>query len=301
MVHVVASPGSCGEFIQGYGNGASFMVTCPIDRYSIARASLGVGEKGLSDKSRLARDLTLAHLGKTGTSVAVSLSSEIPVGKGMASSTADISAVCQATALACGQVLTPADIASIAISIEPSDAIFYKGIVQFDYRRGRLIQQLGAAPSMKILVFDCGGEIDTLAFNSRSDLVSMQKESEKEIAKAMELFLDGMKTGNVSEIGKAATISAFANQRILPKDALNLFYQSGMEAGGRGVIAAHSGTVLGLLLGEGDSAEEIRMKMETAMHGLVSYLDLVNVTNKGMSWKSITDSSLLDDGNLFFQ
>lgn len=301
MVHVVASPGSCGEFIQGYGNGSSFMVTCPIDRYSIARSSLGEGEKGLSDKSRLARDLTLAHLGKTGTPVAVSLSSEIPVGKGMASSTADISAVCQATALACGHILTPSDIAAIAISIEPSDAIFYKGIVQFDYRRGRLIQKLGRAPAMKILVFDCGGEIDTLAFNSRSDLVSMQKASEKEIAKAMELFLDGMKTGNVSEIGKAATISAFANQRILPKEALDLFYQSGMEAGGRGVIAAHSGTVLGLLLEKSDPAEEIRLKMEAAMHGLVSYLDLVNVINQGMSWKSISDSSFQNDGISIFQ
>ena len=30
MAYVVSSPGSCGEFIQGYTEGASFMVTCPI-------------------------------------------------------------------------------------------------------------------------------------------------------------------------------------------------------------------------------------------------------------------------------
>lgn len=286
MVHVVSSPGSCGEFIQGYGNGSSFMVTCPIDRYSIAKAGSGEGEAGLSDKSRLARDLTLARLGKTGTPVSLSLTSAIPVGKGMASSTADISAVAEATALACGEMLAPEDIASIAISIEPSDATFYKGIVQFDYRKGRLIHKLGKAPAMQILVFDCGGEIDTLAFNSRADLVAMQKENEQPIANAMALFLDGMKTGNVDEIGKAATISAFCNQKILHKEALDLFYEAGMAAGGRGVVAAHSGTVLGLLLKKEDPAEVIREKMENALKQSVSYLDLVNVTNRGMFWTS---------------
>ncbi len=286
MVHVVSSPGSCGEFIQGYGNGSSFMVTCPIDRYSIAKAGIGEGEAGLSDKSRLARDLTLERLGKSGTSISLSLTSAIPVGKGMASSTADISAVAEATALACGKTLSPEDIASIAIAIEPSDATFYEGIVQFDYRKGRLIQKLGNAPAMQILVFDCGGEIDTLAFNSRADLVAMQKENEQRIGDAMALFLDGIKTGDVDEIGEAATISAFCNQKILHKEALDLFYEAGMEAGGRGVVAAHSGTVLGLLLKAGDPAEEIRETLETALKQSVSYLDLVNVTNRGMFWKS---------------
>ena len=36
MAYVVSSPGSCGEFIQGYAEGASFMVTCPINRYAMA-------------------------------------------------------------------------------------------------------------------------------------------------------------------------------------------------------------------------------------------------------------------------
>lgn len=36
MAYVVSSPGSCGEFIQGYAEGSSFMVTCPIDRFSYA-------------------------------------------------------------------------------------------------------------------------------------------------------------------------------------------------------------------------------------------------------------------------
>lgn len=285
MVHVVSAPGSCGEFIQGYGDGVSFMVTCPIDRYTVVSTVMDE-DTGLSSKSRMARDLTLAHLGKSGMQVPLALSSSIPVGKGMASSTADISAVCQATALACGEILSPETIAEIAISIEPSDAIFYDGIVQFDYRKGRLLRKLGPAPAMKILVFDCGGEIDTLAFNSRNDLISKQKENEAAVREAMALFLHGMKTGNVDEIGRASTISAFANQKILHKDALDSFYKEGMAAGGRGVIAAHSGTVLGLLLKSEDPAGNVREKLETILKGTISYMDLVNVTNRGMFWES---------------
>lgn len=58
--------------------------------------------------------------------VSIGLQSVIPYGKGMASSTADISAVCQATAIALGKRLTDMDIAQIALSIEPSDATFLK-------------------------------------------------------------------------------------------------------------------------------------------------------------------------------
>lgn len=45
MAYVVSSPGSCGEFIQGYAEGSSFMVTCPIDRFSYAFPGLREMEK----------------------------------------------------------------------------------------------------------------------------------------------------------------------------------------------------------------------------------------------------------------
>lgn len=63
----------------------------------------------------------------------------------MASSTADISAVSQAVALSLGRKLSEREIADIALSIEPSDATFFKGIVQFDYREGRLIREWASA------------------------------------------------------------------------------------------------------------------------------------------------------------
>ena len=282
MTYTVRAPGSCGEWIQGFLDGTSFMLTCPINRYSVAEAREGTPISRLPQKAEMARRRTLAHLGMSSRAIDVRLSSEIPMGKGMASSTADISAVCMATALACGQSLTPEEIAKIAISIEPSDAIFYSGVVRFDYRKGRLIKKLGSAPAMRILVFDCGGEVDTLVYNSRKDLISLQKENENIIRKAVALFEQGMQEQNPVLIGEAATISAFANQKLLYKSALEPLYETAKQFGALGIVAAHSGTVLGVIAGEDTDAAELQSMISYRLGDLVMFLDNVCITNEGM-------------------
>ena len=236
MAYLVISPGSCGEFIQGYANGSSFMVTCPINRYSYAYSGFdGIGDI-LPDKAAEAVKRTLVYLKRPDTIVPIKLKSYIPRGKGLASSTADISAVCQATALSVGEILSPRELATIALSIEPSDATFFEGIVEFDYRDGKVIREMGHCPD---------------------------------------------KNQSLEVIGKAATISAFANQKILFKKPLEDFYTRGTALGGKGVICAHSGTVLGLIVAPGADIEAIRTKIKDYDLG-VFYLDTVRLTNQGM-------------------
>lgn len=279
MAYVVSSPGSCGEFIQGRNGDISFMVTCPINRYSYAWVNETESEIILPEKAQAAVQKTLEYFNYK-RKVSIGLQSVIPYGKGMASSTADISAVCQATALALHKRLSDMDIAQIALSIEPSDATFFEGIVQFDYRDGTLIRKLGSAPNMDILVYDCGGEIDTMIFNERSDLLSLQQENEKEISEAFDLFLKGLSNHSLDDLGEAATMSAFANQKILYKKPLEEFYSLGIKQGGKGVICAHSGTVLGLIVPPKSDISTIRQEMDTI--STVTYLDTVSVTNEGM-------------------
>lgn len=289
MVYVAVAPGSCGEFIQGYAWGHSFMVTCPIDLYSYAEGRQrtmeemrqGEAEK-LPEKSEKARARTMKYLGGENGTVNIRLTTEIPVGKGMASSSADISAVCQASAMALGKHLSSEEIGRIAVSIEPSDAVFYRGIVQYDYRKGMLIRRLGECPEAKLLVFDCGGSVDTLAFNSRKDLVALQQANEKEIRRAVDLFSEGIGRRDLQLIGRAATISAFANQKILYKENLAAFWEAGQKTGGHGVVAAHSGTVLGLLISPDADDVEIRERMAEELGDSVSYIRCVRVTSEGM-------------------
>lgn len=281
MAYVVSSPGSCGEFIQGYAEGSSFMVTCPIDRFSYAFSGFDGRGETLPPKALSAVEKTMAYLGEE-KRVPLKLKSHILKGKGMASSTADISAACQAAALACGRKLSEREIAAIALSIEPSDATFFKGVVQFDYREGRLIREMGLCPAMQILVYDCGGEVDTMLFNSRNDLVDLQKSNETKIKEALSLFKEGIRLQSLDLIGRAASMSSFANQKILYKKPLEDFYHLGLEQGGKGVICAHSGTVLGLILPMEKDAMAVKNFLDKEMKGRISFLDLVHITNQGM-------------------
>lgn len=282
MAYIVSSPGSCGEFIQGYMDGISFMVTCPINRYSYAMSQFdGPGDR-LPKKAALAVKKTLNYLGEEDRDIPIRLKSNILPGKGMASSTADISAVAQAVALPCGKRLTAHEIADIALSIEPSDATFFNGIVRFDHRGGTLIQQIGDCPPLKILIYDCGGEIDTVDFNTRADLVDLQKENEKYIKIALNLFRKGIQNGSIDEIGRASSISAFANQKILYKKQLNRFYKVGMQVGGKGIICAHSGTVLGLIVSADGDIENMKQSINEYMGKDFSYLDSVEIINQGI-------------------
>ena len=153
--------------------------------------------------------------------------------------------------------------------------------MEFDYRDGKVIREMGHCPDMQILIYDCGGEVDTMSFNNRKDLISLQKSNQTEIEKAMSFLVEGLKNQSLEIIGKAATISAFANQKILFKKPLEDFYTRGIELGGKGVICAHSGTVLGLIVAPGADIEAIRAKIKDYDLG-VFYLDTVRLTNQGM-------------------
>lgn len=245
----VKAPGSCGELAQGTIDGKSFLITCPIDVYS--EVTVAAHDDGLplstGSKVMTAIDKTLQYLKITHGTFHVSVKSELPMGKGMASSSADISATCQSIALSVDKILTPDAIADIALSIEPTDGIFYPGVILFDHIKGYLRHSLGNATPMHIAIFDVGGEINTLHFNQRSDLKNLNRSKELQVRQAMNLIMIGLATQDVSLIGKGATISALANQSILFKPHLEEIINIALSRGAVGVNIAHSGTVVGVL------------------------------------------------------
>ena len=111
MTYYVRAPGTCGEFIQGSIGGQSFLVTCPINRYSYALSQVKHPLHGyhcsLQPKSMLAKHKTLDYFGiSRELSKEIYVRSDIIQGKGMASSSADISVSAMATALAHGHTLS---------------------------------------------------------------------------------------------------------------------------------------------------------------------------------------------------
>lgn len=245
----VKAPGSCGELVQGTIEGDNFLITCPIDLYSEAEVILDKEKAyaNTSSKAMAAVEKTLRYLGYRESNLQVIIKSELPSGKGMASSSADISAACQAVALQLGKLLTPDEIADLALSIEPTDGVFYPGIMMFDHVHGAIRRHLGIPPAMYIAVFDVGGEVDTLYFNRRADLAELNKAKEPQVRQAMEMVINGLASGDTRLIGRGATLSALANQSILYKPCLPKIIDIIPAYGAVGVNAAHSGTVLGIL------------------------------------------------------
>ena len=291
MTYYVRAPGTCGEFLQGSIDGQSFLVTCPINRYSYALSNViqpfSKEFCALQPKSAQARKLVqelVQEKKKNQICPPVYVRSDILQGKGMASSSADISVTAMATALAMDYDLSLKELEQICLSVEPTDASFYQGVTQFDYIKGTISKPLGMCPPLKILVFDEGGSIDTVSFNKQADLQNKILEKESIIQESFDLFKQGLIMHDIKLIGQAATLSAFGNQRILYKPNLYDFHDVGNSYNSVGTIIAHSGTIMGLLFPVDygridDCKNEILRKLPQ-----LTYVDTVETTNEGLTY-----------------
>ena len=248
MELVIKVPGSCGELVQGTLNGESFLVTCPIDRYTTVRISDSLsGCYGLKSKASQALLYTLARFKCKKMPFGISLESELPIGKGMASSSADIAAVMLGVSAALGKCFTAEEVLAQAAAIDPTDGVFCKDIVSLNYLTGKILTKYNYVPPLKIAIFDSGGEINTEFFHARADLSKLNAANEGYILRAINLLAAGMRSGDEVKIAKAATYSAKVNQNIIYKEHLADLWQINKDCGALGVNVAHSGTVAGVL------------------------------------------------------
>jgi len=247
-------PGTCGELVQGMIEGVTFHVTCPVDLFAEVTVSIGQetcldGRRNWS-KAQKALVHTLGFLGKPRLRLGLAIRSQLPRGKGMGSSTADVAGTIVATTMLLGQPLDLRAVARLALSVEPTDGSLFPGIVCFDHRAGRILDPLGEPPPLAILVLDFGGRVDTVAFN-RVDRRSLLAPMEGQFREALAMVRAGLASRNPWLLGKAASLSAECNQRILPKPSVPAVRREAQQVGALGVCVAHSGTAVGLLLEAG--------------------------------------------------
>jgi uncharacterized protein involved in propanediol utilization len=260
--------GTFGELIQGAlgPDGRDFLVTLPIQRWSVARyqadprVPLHVVPAGKTKSAALAGAL-LAKLGRPACG-RLTVRSELPAGKGMASSSADLVATARAICGAFDIEPSPAAIEDMLRDIEPSDGVMYDEVVAFYHREVRLRQPLGGLPPLTIVGLDEGGTIDTIRFNAVPKLFSAAEMGDYEamlhgLARAVE-------AADMRTLGALATRSAVMNQRLHPKRLLGDVTGICHEAGGLGVVAAHSGTKLGILLADDDPRYRTRLAAAVA-------------------------------------
>lgn len=256
MTISVKMRGTCGELAQGFYRGEPLLITCPIEKFSTATVSDEfTGVEGLGAKARAMLDKVLKLFCAEDFKLGLRLTSELPRGKGMASSSADMAAVAQAVALSLEQKLSPEVLGKLCAEIEPTDGIFYSGVVAMNPLTGRLVKRIRAQESFQIAVFDYGGEVDTLKLNRRSQFV----------IPALDDVIDFALTEK----------SAQANQAVLPKRGLIELMNFAKELGAVGVNVAHSGTVTGIFFHADDSLVE---KKISAVQRRFDFLTLLTLT-----------------------
>jgi uncharacterized protein involved in propanediol utilization len=247
---------SFGEIVQGrLLNDEDFLITLPIDLWATCKI-----ERELFDgpsmvecefeKSKRVAYKTLESLGKLeGEKLTITFTRNIPIGKGLSSSTADMLAVVRALQEIYGFLATESYISSMFRRIEPHDALHYYMSVVYNHRSGELINKLNYIPQYSVLMIDFGGIKNTEEYNLNL-MFTLQEKSDYELLykKSVIAF---MKQDD-REIAQCATESTFIHFSKNDKEVLLKIKELLVSARPLGVIATHSGTCIGLLYSQQD-------------------------------------------------
>lgn len=243
---------TCGELAQGFLNGHDFLINSPINYF--AEVEVEVKKTGgitLSCNSyskvkgilnALKHRFNLSELG-----LHVIIQSNIPRGKGMASSTAELTAAILACANALNIALTDEEIVSLLLEIDgSSDGVFLPGVTQCNHLNGDVHAYFGLPPALAFIIVDTGGEVSTKGFDrKRARQIALQHQNT--LYNAVRLIGEGFEKQNAALIAQGATLSAEVNQHVLYKEPFQDLLQGTKELGALGVNCAHTGTVLGVM------------------------------------------------------
>ncbi len=264
---------SFGEIVQGRrGDGEDFLITLPVALWSRCRIRLEpiAGPSRVEaplPKSRCVAEKLLQMLGaERGIRLRIALERDMPIGKGLSSSTADMLAVVRACQELFGAVLSEDAVSRLFASIEPHDPLHYPMSVAYNHRRGRLLAWLGYVPDFHIVGVDAGGMVCTERYNQGLDfsptcinryqrlyeraLAAFARRDDAAIARC---------AWHAAELHVARTGNRFLRRLLAQVDSMDVL----------GLLPTHSGTCGGILLpGNVDAAqlEAVQAQVEHLGH-----------------------------------
>ena len=225
----------------------------------------------------------------------IEISSDVPRGIGMGSSTSDVTATIRAVADFHGVELSKDEVARLAVLAEcASDSIMIDDrVVLFGHRDGAVLETFGRSlPPMFVISCDTepGARVDTLRLQP-----AVYDEAELASFGVLRAALRrAVALADTALLGRVATASARINQRHLPKPHLEFLLRLCLSHGGCGIQVAHSGTVAGLIFDALGPDAEVRLRQcaaeleRSAATTGVKLLGLIEVS------AALTGSSALD-------
>ncbi|RUW21603.1 MULTISPECIES: GHMP kinase [unclassified Mesorhizobium] len=212
------------------------------------------GEERLSvtprhcEKAKRAVELALKTFARITIGGHLTIESNIPIGRGMGSSTADVLASILAVLNYLDLQSTPDRVMEIAVSAETAcdSTLFSQQAVLFAHREGFVIESFrNPLPPIDVISVDTtpSQTVDTLLFKP-----AQYNPFEIGVFRPLRSVMRrAINDSDVGLLGRVATASALINERFLPKPRLHDIEAIGTRYGALGVQVAHSGTVVGLM------------------------------------------------------
>ncbi len=280
--------GTFGELLQGMNrDGCDFLVTLPISCYTVANFVVDPSMDQLfivptnRQKSRRLAALILEAYGLPCKGM-LTLESDIPVGKGLASSSADMVATARAISNYYYLDLSPERLQEFMRQIEPTDGVMYEGVVSFYHRKVQLCQFLGQLPCLFIIGIDEGGEVDTVEFNKIPKPFTLEEKIEYEFL--LDKITRAIREQDLRTIGEVSTRSAMLNQKQRKKKHFEAMLDICAKVDALGLIATHSGTYTGLLLNptspDFQKQKEQSIVLMTQMSGEIAMYETWHLPNE---------------------
>lgn len=279
MQEITYYPGSMGEILQGNIQGIDVLLSCPVNLFTKVRMyECNAPIKRYNYRKSndfLVNLLNIWDYKNVNANLDFEIISEIPIGKGFASSTADLCAVYHCLLKLFKKQFNQQELIDECIKIEPTDSIIFDKLTVFDYKRGLYSKVLGEYKFFYVLVFEGSSTVDTIEFNKN---VKAPLEAVDNILK---VIIKG--NSDIKYIAKAATESILKNGKRLSYDIFEEVDRIRKTSGGLGIIGAHSGNALGIIYEDKDIFEKA-LKSGYTVKGYKSYgiktLDSVKVDYK---------------------
>lgn len=257
-------PGACGELVQGYIGKNEYISSYCVDLYSRAIISEKKSNKKNSSprksKSIEASALVFEHFGIDKSQVEnihISIRSNIPIGKGMASSTADIGACIMATLDYLDEEMSSDEISRLVARIEATDSIFYPEVCIFDPINGERKDSLGYIPYKKVLILEPENRINTMKIRGDREYYKLLRENRSITQKSFEMIRDGIKKQDKDLLRRACENSALANESIKKTPYLRQLIKLSRECDYGFLNISHTGTVVGISIDEETDTERL--------------------------------------------
>ncbi|WAW15093.1 hypothetical protein [Peptostreptococcus equinus] len=256
-------PGTCGELVQGLMAKGEYISSYCIDLYSKAK----IFEKSNSDiknklgkKSLTAIEMILDRFSIDKNSLNnldIEITSQIPKGKGMASSTADIGACIMATLDFYDIYMSPEEISDMVAKIEPTDSIYYPEVCIFDPLKGQKKISLGYLPIEKVLILEPNLKINTVSIRASKQYYDKLNKNKIFTETAFKMLKKGFKKEDLRLIKSACENSALANESIKNTPFLRNLIECANKCDYGFLNIAHTGTVVGIGISQKTDLEKL--------------------------------------------